>query len=68
MGNMSYCRFENTYKDLADCLGALKDGDQLSETEHKYRNKLIAMCKEIADDYEEEDYVDEESDEDENED
>ena len=25
MPNMSYCRFENTYNDLADCLAALKD-------------------------------------------
>jgi hypothetical protein len=25
MPNMSYCRFENTYNDLCDCLAALKD-------------------------------------------
>lgn len=25
MPNMSYCRFENTYNDLCDCLTALKD-------------------------------------------
>lgn len=25
MPNMSYCRFENTYNDLVDCLAALKD-------------------------------------------
>ena len=25
MPNMSYCRFENTYNDLVDCLSALKE-------------------------------------------
>ena len=25
MPNMSYCRFENTYNDLVDCLTALKE-------------------------------------------
>ena len=29
MGNMSYCRFENTSKDLGDCLDAIEN-DQLS--------------------------------------
>ena len=24
MANMSYCRFENTYNDLCDCLNVLK--------------------------------------------
>ena len=26
MGNMSYCRFENTLADMRDCLYALQDG------------------------------------------
>jgi hypothetical protein len=27
MPNMSYCRFENTTKDMQDCLDAIEDGD-----------------------------------------
>lgn len=51
MGNMSYCRFENTYNDLQDCYEALgeKTLDELSESEKKYAKKLIQMCKEISD-------------------
>ena len=36
MGNMSYCRFENTLADMRDCLYALQDGldvEELSEYE-----------------------------------
>ena len=36
MGNMSYCRFENTLADMRDCLYALEDGldvEELSEYE-----------------------------------
>lgn len=33
MSNMSYCRFHNTNIDLADCLAAINDGDELSENE-----------------------------------
>lgn len=53
MGNMSYCRFENTYGDLQDCYDALseKDLDELSESEKKYAKKLIKMCRDIADDF-----------------
>jgi phage host-nuclease inhibitor protein Gam len=53
MGNMSYCRFENTYGDLQDCYDALaeKSLDELSETEKKYAIKLIKMCRDIANDF-----------------
>lgn len=53
MGNMSYCRFKNTYKDLQDCYDALaeKDLDELYESEKKYAKKLIKMCRNIADDF-----------------
>ena len=50
---MSYCRFENTLKDLRDCY---KD---MSETEQQARNKLIALCKDISEQYEEEEIIDE---------
>ena len=54
---MSYCRFENTYNDLRDCQDALgnKSLDELSESERKYAKRLIKMCREIADDFDEED-------------
>ena len=53
MGNMSYCRFENTFRDLQDCDEALgnQEFDELSDSEKKYRNYLVELCKEIADNY-----------------
>lgn len=53
MANMSYCRFENTLADLADCLRALhrKEYNKLNSYEQKAAIELIAMCKEISDDY-----------------
>ena len=35
MGNMSYCRFENTARDLRDCVNAIHNGetDELNEYE-----------------------------------
>lgn len=49
MPNMSYCRFENTYLDLRDCLRALKMGevDNLSESELKYALSLVGLCEEM---------------------
>lgn len=63
MANMSYCRFENTFKDLQDCLEDLYYGDgfsELSKSEQKYRNKLIDLCKNISDEFEEEEIIEEE--------
>lgn len=50
---MSYCRFENTFKDLKDCYNALAndDIDSLSETEREYAEKLINLCEEISLDF-----------------
>ena len=52
---MSYCRFENTYKDLIDCQEALQDADGVdnleedsNEYERHYIKKLIDLCKDIA--------------------
>ena len=50
MSNMSYCRFENTYRDLQDCKENMDDTD-LSDTEKKYRKWLIELCQDIASDY-----------------
>lgn len=52
MANMSYCRFENTYIDLLECYQYVDD--ELSESEENYRKKLIKLCKEIAEYYEDE--------------
>ena len=47
MGNMSYCRFENTYNDLQDCFDNMHN--ELSESEDEYRKMLIELCQEIVD-------------------
>ena len=50
MPNMSYCQFENTYRDLLDCLSAMNN--KLSESESLYKERLVDVCKEIIDEYE----------------
>ncbi len=52
MANMSYCRFENTYKALSDCYDNMDD-DELSEDEEKHRRKLVRLCYSIANEYDE---------------
>lgn len=52
--NMSYCRFENTLRDLEDCNKHLFDED-LSADEKRARELLVKLCREIADDLEDED-------------
>lgn len=55
MANMSYCRFENTYGDLADCVRALRSGEEISEDEMYYAKKMRRLCEsfiEEFDDYE----------------
>ena len=51
MSNMSYCRFENTAKDLQDCWYAWTDvpDDELSEYELAGKRRIIKIAKEIAD-------------------
>ena len=49
MPNMSYCRFENTAKDLEDCLEHFDD--ELSKTEDKARNNIIEMALRIVGNY-----------------
>jgi len=46
VSNMSYCRFENTVRDLEDCAEHILD-DLPSETEQQARARLIAICAEI---------------------
>ena len=59
---MSYCRFENTLRDLRDCYNNMGNGD-LSKSEFYARKQMIEMCINIANLYE--DLLDEEFEEDE---
>lgn len=52
MGNMSYCRFENTLIDLRDCYEAMRDGLSLSKTEQRKFIQMVELCREITDMYE----------------
>lgn len=46
MGNMSYCRFENTASDLHDCVDALESGDVPdSESELGALERMRGLCK-----------------------
>ena len=50
MANMSYCRFQNTAKDLADCLDALENhwDMDLSTDEVNGLETLLADAKELV--------------------
>jgi hypothetical protein len=51
MGNMAYCRFENTVGDLQDCFDHMtSDGDR-SPSEEMARARLIRLCVDIALDF-----------------
>ena len=58
MANMGYCRFENTYRDLLDCYRNINNN--LSDSEHRYRELMIKVCQGILDEYDPESFVDEE--------
>ena len=50
MGNMSYCRFQNTLSDLQECRDHLDD--DLGAEEKLARRRLLKLCKRIGEDYE----------------
>lgn len=55
MGNMSYCRFENTARDLQDCVRAIENRDvyDFSSYELNGFKKLIRLADELVNmDYE----------------
>jgi len=52
MSNMSYCRMENTYRDLQECVENWEETK--SESELKYRNKIIKLAGEITEAFGEE--------------
>jgi hypothetical protein len=48
---MSYCRFENTARDLQDCLDAIENGeinDLGSQYEVDALEQLLDLCKEVV--------------------
>jgi len=52
MANMSYCRFENTTRDIEDCLNAIEYGevsaDELSQYEANALRDFVSLAKEIV--------------------
>ena len=52
MSNMSYCRFENTSRDLYDCVEAIQHGeadpDELSENEKAGLRRIIKHARTIV--------------------
>lgn len=50
MGNMSYCRFENTVNDMRDCINAIEERDvyDLSDYEVKALEKFLTLAHEIT--------------------
>ena len=59
MQNMSYCRFENTLKDLRDCYEALEESsiEDIEENASQYEKpcirKLINLCTKISNEFDE---------------
>ena len=55
MSNMSYCRFENTSRDLGDCLDAIENEEHkdLSDYEVRGLRDLLDYCEAILEHKEE---------------
>jgi len=51
MPNMSYCRFENTTKDMQDCLYAIEEGEtkELSRYEASALREFLDLAEVIKD-------------------
>ena len=47
MPNMSYCRFENTYRALVDCVETLETKEVLSKDEYKYMRNMRQQAEEF---------------------
>ena len=56
MGNMSYCRFENTARDLGDCVRALMKGEA-EDLSHYELNGLAQILEYANDIIDMEDYI-----------
>lgn len=48
---MSYCRFENTARDLRDCVYAIQEGEinDLSTSEIRAAQDLLALAEDLID-------------------
>lgn len=51
MANMSYCRFQNTLRDLQDCYHHFDETEHLSEEEKEARTDMIELAVDIAIDF-----------------
>ena len=65
---MSYCRFENTYRDLQDCIENMNEPAS-NERDERYRKRLLELMRDAVESGEVEEaleveYSDEEDDED----
>jgi len=60
MSNMSYCAFQNTLPDLQDCYDKLLDAGSIEdiedEDERKAAKRLLTVCKNIVDDFDQDDF------------
>lgn len=58
MSNMSYCRFQNTLRDMYDCFEFdgedNDDRDDLSEEEESARLRMLVLCRKITEAHEDE--------------
>ena len=52
MSNMSYCRFENTARDLRDCVDAIRNGetDELNQYELEGLQEILNLANTIVND------------------
>jgi len=51
MANMSYCRFENTSRDLSDCVEYLYEQNtlkNLGKSEKRYAKELLQDCLDLV--------------------
>ena len=48
MANMAYCRFQNTLRDLQDCVDALEEGTFLEGEELYAYQGLMELCEFFA--------------------
>lgn len=66
MANMSYCRFENTYQDMSDCVGHMRHSDSMEEMDlNTYEaaaiRQLAQECQDFLEEYNRLTYTEEES-------
>jgi len=65
MANMSYCRMENTARDLQDCVDAIESGDytrgEMSQSELRGLKDIVELAEYITNqlEYEIEDLINE---------